>query len=428
MAGALCVGMGSSVMNQGHDLVAVSVGPEGKLELNARTLIQNGRVVSSSSVLASIEKVAANQSGKAKHIWTEKVGGSGGGTPDGWPTCRDGEYISHWRYKLDKDQNPPIRQLLYGRCNGHSRAVLAPCGTNWETHQLNCYIEDRKGFRKVSVRSRKLKINFENKGDPITRTIVTSFEGKGDSTGGTEHELDCGEGYKITGYKMKCGDYVDSIKLRCTWFGIPTPDPTPLPSPGPTPAPTPDPTPVPTPVPTAKPWTVDHYNDHWFEKYTTGGCHRRNEGGTYKLSFAQCQAKCLKEIQCVSFEYKKTSKKCQLSGSCHYQWTVKDRHDKFYYFEKKFPHVDCPVTKLNFGRNYGTGRKCKKVPKGQYCGHGDYYSGRYIGRSQMSKLPTLFFGSSSKELCAQNFHEHVGWSEDLEVDCVKGDCFVQASR
>merc|ERR1712139_147740 len=44
---------------------------------------------------------------------------------------------------------------------------------------------------------------------------IDNFNGRG-GNGGGKHMLDCGPGFKISGYKMRCGALVDRVQFRCS--------------------------------------------------------------------------------------------------------------------------------------------------------------------------------------------------------------------
>ena len=80
-------------------------------------------------------------------------------------------------------------------------------------------------------------------------SLIDQFNGRGGNGGGA-HTLDCGGGFKITGYRTRCGSLIDRIQLQCTNLpcgkGVPAP-------PKPTERPTPSPTHRPSTLPTATP-------------------------------------------------------------------------------------------------------------------------------------------------------------------------------
>merc|ERR1712070_1142337 len=47
-----------------------------------------------------------------------------------------------------------------------------------------------------------------------TGALVDQFNGRGGNGGGA-HWLDCGSGFKITGYQLRCGSLVDKVRFQC---------------------------------------------------------------------------------------------------------------------------------------------------------------------------------------------------------------------
>lgn len=183
------------------------------------------------------------------------------------------------------------------------------------------------------------------------------------------------------------------------------------------------------------------YKSKYFEFRSTGGCKGRNELGQETLTFWECQLKCFDDTNCVSFEFRKrcpdpqNKRCCQLSTSCSYKDTVKKAHDKYDFFEKRFPKdlTDCPDEKVRFGRHTkpNSRSKCLKVKKSLYCGHGTHFNRKNTdnleGSAKNEKFSAYYHDTTGK-FCVQRTDESSGWAQDLTLGCKKRQCIVEKGK
>lgn len=67
-----------------------------------------------------------------------------------------------------------------------------------------------------------------------------------------------------------------------------------------------------------------------YNYYITGGCDKRNELGPLSTTLEDCSKRCTQDSRCISFEYRKSDDRCQLSTSCIHDLTAKDYDFCFY--------------------------------------------------------------------------------------------------
>jgi len=120
-----------------------------------------------------------------KTKYTHWRGGNGGGARSG--RCPGSSYINYWTIR-----SGTLVDNIRGRCSNGS--WLTSCGGggggSW-TGSANA--------QKIYVRSGSLLDKFNNRG----------------GNGGGGGWLDCGSGYKITGYDVRCGSLVDKVRFQC---------------------------------------------------------------------------------------------------------------------------------------------------------------------------------------------------------------------
>jgi hypothetical protein len=122
-----------------------------------------------------------------KTKYTAAFGGNGGGALSSH--CPDGKYINYWKVKTGS-----LVDRIQGRCNnGTWLKACGGSGGGW--HQGGPVW----GSQKMHVRTGSLVDKFNNRG----------------GNGGAGHWMDCGSGYKITGYNMRCGSLVDRVQMQC---------------------------------------------------------------------------------------------------------------------------------------------------------------------------------------------------------------------
>jgi uncharacterized protein YegL len=119
--------------------------------------------------------------------YTASWGGNGGGAVHSY--CPDGSHISLWKIRTGS-----LVDRIQGRCSNGS--WLRTCGGHGggENQRSGMW-----GSQKMYVR---------------TGALVDQFNGRG-GNGGGGHWLDCGPGFKITGYQLRCGSLVDKVRLQC---------------------------------------------------------------------------------------------------------------------------------------------------------------------------------------------------------------------
>merc|ERR1712159_416099 len=114
-----------------------------------------------------------------KHTFA--FGGNGGGVVNS--NCADGHYVNWWRVRSGS-----LVDRIQGRCS--NGAWLRACGGSGGGENQRSGVN---GAQKMYVR---------------TGALVDQFNGRGGNGGGA-HWLDCGSGFKITGYQLRCGSLVD---------------------------------------------------------------------------------------------------------------------------------------------------------------------------------------------------------------------------
>jgi len=126
---------------------------------------------------------------KLRTKFTKAYGGNGGNPVNSY--CAAGKYINYWKIR----SGAKVDQLR-GRCSDGKwlKSAGGNGGGQWK---------GRANTQKISVRS---------------GTLIDKFNGRG-GNGGGRHTLDCGTGFKISGYKMRAGSLVDKVQLQCTGSG-----------------------------------------------------------------------------------------------------------------------------------------------------------------------------------------------------------------
>jgi hypothetical protein len=119
--------------------------------------------------------------------YTSSYGGNGGGALNSF--CPDGHYVYQWKIRAGS-----MTDSIQGRCSNGQ--WLAKCGGNGGGEWIGA---SAGGTQKVAIRS---------------GSLIDQFNGRGGNGGGA-HTLDCGPGFKITGYKLRCGSLVDKVQLQC---------------------------------------------------------------------------------------------------------------------------------------------------------------------------------------------------------------------
>lgn len=116
--------------------------------------------------------------------YTAAYGGRGGRAVDSY--CSSG-YINYWQVRSGS-----LVDRIRGRCsNGR---WLRSCGGRGG------------GFWQGRTSSRAISIKYGR--------LIDKFNGRG-GNGGRWATLNCGAGFKITGYKTRCGSLVDRVQLQC---------------------------------------------------------------------------------------------------------------------------------------------------------------------------------------------------------------------
>jgi Mg-chelatase subunit ChlD len=119
--------------------------------------------------------------------YTYAYGGNGGSSINSY--CPDGHYINWWKIRTGS-----LVDRIQGRCS--NGAWLRACGGygGGESQRAGVW-----GTHKMYVR---------------TGALVDQFNGRGGNGGGS-HWLDCGSGFKVTGYQLRCGSLVDKVRFQC---------------------------------------------------------------------------------------------------------------------------------------------------------------------------------------------------------------------
>jgi len=120
-----------------------------------------------------------------KTKYTNWRGGNGGGARSG--RCPGNSYINYWTIR-----SGTLVDNIRGRCSNGS--WLTSCGGGGGGSWTG-----KADTRRIYVRSGSLIDKFNNRG----------------GNGGGGGWLDCGSGYKITGYDVRCGSLVDKVRFQC---------------------------------------------------------------------------------------------------------------------------------------------------------------------------------------------------------------------
>lgn len=120
-----------------------------------------------------------------KTKYTHWRGGNGGGARSG--RCPGNSYINYWTIR-----SGTLVDNIRGRCSNGS--WLTSCGGGGGGSWTG-----KADTRRIFVRSGSLIDKFNNRG----------------GNGGGGGWLDCGSGYKITGYDVRCGSLVDKVRFQC---------------------------------------------------------------------------------------------------------------------------------------------------------------------------------------------------------------------
>jgi hypothetical protein len=118
-------------------------------------------------------------------------------------SCGAGKYINFWLVRVTGSS---AVNTVQGRCNDGKwleRCGKAPRIHTWEQGWIDggSVLKGEGNPQFVPVRTSDRVDMFNNRG----------------SNGGTPHTLDCGTGFRITGYNALCsGSQVDRIQLQCT--------------------------------------------------------------------------------------------------------------------------------------------------------------------------------------------------------------------
>ena len=118
---------------------------------------------------------------------TPSFGGNDGGAVNSY--CPDGHYINWWRIRTGS-----LVDRIQGRCS--NGVWLSKCGGSGGGESQGSGVN---GAQKMYVR---------------TGAVVDQFNGRG-GNGGAGHWLDCGSGFKVTGYLSRCGSLVDKVQFQC---------------------------------------------------------------------------------------------------------------------------------------------------------------------------------------------------------------------
>lgn len=119
--------------------------------------------------------------------YTASVGGNGGGALSSY--CPGNAYVSWWKIRTGS-----LVDRIQGKCSDGT--WLRTCGGSGGGENQSA---GRWGTQKMLVRTGRYADQFNARG----------------GYGGHAHWLDCGPGYRITGYNLRCGSLVDKIQLQC---------------------------------------------------------------------------------------------------------------------------------------------------------------------------------------------------------------------
>jgi len=119
--------------------------------------------------------------------YTSAFGGNGGGSINSY--CPDGHYINWWKIRTGS-----LVDRIQGRCSNGTWLRVCGGSGGGESQKAGVW-----GAHKMYVR---------------TGALVDQFNGRGGNGGGA-HWLDCGSGFKITGYQLRCGSLVDKVRFQC---------------------------------------------------------------------------------------------------------------------------------------------------------------------------------------------------------------------
>lgn len=221
MGKALCTETGIPLKSESYDQVAVSVGAEGKVGIHARAMLQRRKVDSSNSVSAKLGKGLENQSLRMDLLyWTQRYGGSGGHLKKKMK-CKDGFWISAWYIWTESGGNGELLDFK-------AECVQYRTNFRWDSYWLPSFKEHRKIHRQNYIGFRPIEIKSWDSYDPQSKKdrgfsqlpiktdggLVVAIEQHG--APGKDVAIECGKGDRITGYNVKYGEKVDSIKVRCT--------------------------------------------------------------------------------------------------------------------------------------------------------------------------------------------------------------------
>jgi len=130
-------------------------------------------------------RVPATRAPRVSTKYTHWRGGNGGGARSG--RCPGNSYINYWTIR-----SGTLVDNIRGRCSNGS--WLTSCGGGGGGSWTG-----KADTRRIYVRSGSLIDKFNNRG----------------GNGGGGGWLDCGSGYKITGYDVRCGSLVDKVRFQC---------------------------------------------------------------------------------------------------------------------------------------------------------------------------------------------------------------------
>jgi hypothetical protein len=117
--------------------------------------------------------------------YTARRGGNGGRAVHDY--CRTNKFINYWQIRSGS-----LVDSLRGRCN--DGRWLRRCGGHGG------------GFWQGSLNSRRIGVR--------SGSLIDKFNHRG-GNGGGYRMLDCGSGFKISGYQLRCGALVDQVKFQC---------------------------------------------------------------------------------------------------------------------------------------------------------------------------------------------------------------------
>ena len=136
---------------------------------------------------AQISNPAIDKLLKTYEMDTEDVGGSGGSLVTA--RCPGESFIDWWRIHAGA-----MVDKIQGRCNDQGKTWLASCGKTGG-HES----QGPGDMQKIDIQAGSLVDRFNHKG----------------GHGGHLHTLKCKPGYRIAGYRMKCGSLVDRVGFIC---------------------------------------------------------------------------------------------------------------------------------------------------------------------------------------------------------------------